>query len=156
MLGSGWGIKSEPGDEMSAVCSPYHLSAAFQHPDPSLDQTRRNDRCKNRGRLEKKYKIQNIWVPISQANCILLLFLPWFQCGPWLQWICSHITQFEIWDVTQSDMCYPHIWNHFLHSPQRSLCVSYSRPIPRALVTDFIAIKSLLSSWGIKLCGILK
>ena len=81
MLGPGWGIKSEPGDEMSAVCSPYHLSAAFQHPDPGSGQTRRNDRCKNRGRLEKKYKIQNIWVPISQANCILLLFLLWVSVG---------------------------------------------------------------------------
>ena len=30
---------------------------------------------------EEQYKIQNIWVLISQANCILLLFLPRVSAG---------------------------------------------------------------------------
>ena len=48
------------------------LSAAFQPPGPDMEKM---IDVKTERAPGEEYKIQNIWVLISQANCILLLFL---------------------------------------------------------------------------------
>ena len=150
MRGSGWGIKSEPGDEMSAVCSPIICPQPFS----VLTRARRGEMIDVK--TEEKYKIQNIWVPISQANCILLLFLLWVSVGhDWGEF--PRTSHNLIFEMLPSPTCVILIFETIFSIHHTDL---YEFPIharsPRALVTDFIAIKSQLSSWGIKLCGILK
>ena len=67
------------------------LSAAFHHPDMEkmID-------VKTESAPGKEYKIQNIWVLISQANCILLLFLLRVSVGYDWGELLARIAQFEI------------------------------------------------------------
>ena len=48
------------------------LSVALHHPGPDMEKM---IDVKTERAPGEEYKIQNIWVLISQANCILLLFL---------------------------------------------------------------------------------
>lgn len=143
--------------EMGCLLSapPIICPQPFSILSPDPGQTRRNDRCKNGGRLENKYKIPNIMVPNSQANCVLLLFLLWVSVGhDWGEFArTSHNLRFE---MLPSLTCVILIFETIFSIHTELYVFPIHARSPWALVTDFIAIKSLLSSWGIKLCGILK